>query len=31
MTVAAFLAAGGRSADIKWDAERSFIRLDDPA
>lgn len=31
MTVAAFIAAGGRAADIKWDTERSFIRLDDPA
>jgi len=29
MTVAEYVAAGGRSADIKWDLERNFIQLVD--
>ena len=30
MSVAQFLAAGGRRADVRWDQERNFIRLDAP-
>ena len=29
MTVAEFCAAGGSPADVKWDAERSYITLED--
>lgn len=29
-TVAAFLAAGGRRADLAWDLERGFISLSTP-
>lgn len=30
MTVAQFCAKGGSPADVKWDAERSYITLEDP-
>lgn len=29
MTVQQFVKAGGTSADVKWDAERGFIRVED--
>lgn len=29
MTVSEFIAAGGTTADVKWDTERGFVRLED--
>lgn len=30
MTVQQFVQAGGTAADVKWDAERGYIRVEDP-
>ncbi len=31
ITVAAYYERGGRPADISWDSDRGFVRVDDPA